>query len=176
MGEYLDQVPEQIRSHIRDITKSSGLPDNDDSVEQIARAWLEKKEIFEQKTEEFNMDELDEYEVDEERGALFLTYSGSIVTLGPLVEDRRRAEYTSIGLRQDVPDSAEYDDSTLESSVAVDDPVTFKEGPIKTSSPVFRIAVYPEGLDPDEEEKQLSTATQAITEEFVKVNKTLVLE
>jgi hypothetical protein len=72
-----------------------------------------------------------------------------------------------------VPDSSVYDDSQLASDVEVDDPVSFKEGPIKKSSPVFRIAIYPEGLDAEEEEERLSLATQAITEEFVKVNKTL---
>jgi hypothetical protein len=173
MGEYLDQIPEQIHDHIKDITRSSGLPDTEESVEQIARAWLEKKQIFEQKTKEFDMEESDEFAADEERGGLMLTYSGSIVTLGPLVEERRKGEYASIGLRQDVPDSSVYDDSQLAADVEVDDPVSFKEGPIKKSSPVFRIAIYPEGLDAEEEEERLSLATQAITEEFVKVNKTL---
>jgi hypothetical protein len=45
MGEYLDQVPGEVQDHIRQITKSSGLPDTEESVEMIAQGWLEKKEL-----------------------------------------------------------------------------------------------------------------------------------
>ena len=43
MGEYLSQIPTEIQDHIRQITRSSGLPEGEDSVEMIAMGWLEKK-------------------------------------------------------------------------------------------------------------------------------------
>ncbi|MFW5684331.1 MAG: hypothetical protein ACOC1I_05720 [Spirochaetota bacterium] len=176
MGGYLDQVPARIHDHIREITKTSGMPDTDESVEEIARAWLEKKEIFEASTSDMKMEEALELAADDDRGALMLTYSGSLVTLGPLVDGTRRAEYASIGLRQDVPDSAENDEAVLAGDVAIDGPVAFTEGPFKKSSPIFRIAILPAGEDPEEDQEQLSSATQIITERFVEVNRTLVAE
>ena len=50
MGEYIDQVPVEIQDHIRQITKTSGLPDTDDAVDLIAQGWLEKKHRFERDT------------------------------------------------------------------------------------------------------------------------------
>jgi len=47
MSEHLDLIPVEIQSHIRQITKTSGLPDTEESVDMIAQGWLEKKERFE---------------------------------------------------------------------------------------------------------------------------------
>ncbi|KKK73521.1 hypothetical protein LCGC14_2892980, partial [marine sediment metagenome] len=40
MGEFLDKIPENIQDHIREITKTSGLPPDEESVEKIAKGWL----------------------------------------------------------------------------------------------------------------------------------------
>ena len=74
MGEYLEQIPEGIRDHIKQITGTSGLPDTEESVEQMAKGWLDKKQAFEDKLSELNMEEVDEFGAEEERGALVLTY------------------------------------------------------------------------------------------------------
>ena len=47
MGEYLEEVPQEIRDHIRQITRTSGLGDTEEAVEMIAKGWLEKKALFE---------------------------------------------------------------------------------------------------------------------------------
>jgi hypothetical protein len=176
MGEYLDQVPEGIRDHIRQITKTSGLPNTEESVEQMAKGWLEKKQAFEAKLEELNMEEVDDFGADEDRGALFLTYSGSILNVGPVTDGVRRAEYVSIGLREDVPESATYDESVLQDDAALDEVVTFKSGPIQKSSPIYKIAVNREAMEPEEEEEKLTEATQVLTDEFVEINKTISRE
>jgi Asp-tRNA(Asn)/Glu-tRNA(Gln) amidotransferase C subunit len=175
MGDNLDQVPEQVRDHIRQITKTSGLPDTEESVEEMAKGWLEKKTAFEEKLGELNMEEVDEFGADEERGALVLTYSGSILNLGPVTDGVRRAEYVSIGLRQDVPESATHTEAQLAENVSLDEVVSFKVGPIQKSSPIFKIAVNRDVLEPAEEEEKLSDATQVISEEFVEINKTMVV-
>jgi hypothetical protein len=173
MGEYLDQVPEEIHDHIRQITKTSGLPDTEESVEQMAKGWLDKQEAFEAKLSELNMEEVDELGAQEERGALVLTYSGSIVNVGPIVEGVRRAEYVSIGLRQDVPESATHAEAVLGEDIAIDEVVTFESGPIKKSSPVYKIAMNREEMEAAEEEQKLTEATQVLTSEFVEINKTI---
>ncbi|MFP4637581.1 MAG: hypothetical protein ACLFM6_03985 [Spirochaetaceae bacterium] len=176
MGTYLEQIPENIRDHIKQITRTSGLPDTEESVERMAQSWLEKKQAFEDKLEELNMEEVDEFGVDEERGALVLTYSGSIINLGPIVDGVRRAEYVSIGIRGDVPETASNAESVLEDDVNLDDVVSFKSGPIQKSSAVFKIAVNRDVMEPEEEEEKLTDATQVLTEEFVEINKTIETE
>lgn len=176
MGEYLEQVPEKIQDHLKQITKTSGLEYSDESIELIAQAWLEKKRQFEEETQKADMEDIDELLKDDERGALMMTYSGSLLTIGPLLEEGRHVEYVSIGLRKDVPDSSEKDASVLAEDINVDGEAVFDVGPISKSSPIFKIAVFKEELEAEEEEEKLSEATQILTEGFVDVNKTIILD
>lgn len=176
MGNYLEQVPERIQDHIREIAATSGLPQGEDAVEAISQGWLQKQELFEEKLEELNMELVERLPVDFERGALLLTYSGSLLTVGPLQESQRKVEYTSIGLRHDVPDSAAAENTAIATEIALDEPAHFSNGPVKQSSPIFQVAIHSEELEPEEEERRLSSATQIISEGFADVNKTIAVE
>ncbi len=173
MGEHLDQIPVEIQGHIREITKSSGLPDTDDSVEMIAEGWLEKKERFERITEDMHMEDADILEKTDERGCLIMTYSGSLLNIGPLRDEGRTVQYVSIELRRDVPKTAAKEGSQLREDVRVNAPVTFSVGPITSSSPVFKIAMTSEDLDLNAQEQQVTRATKILTKEFVTVNREL---
>jgi hypothetical protein len=175
MGEYLDQIPDHLRGHIAKIAATSGLDQSGESVELIAHAWLEKKDSFEERIDESEMEEWDELPADEERGALALTYSGSLLTIGPLIAGKRNVVYTSLGLRKDVPESATSDKAVLTKDLRVDDPAVFSGGPIEKSSAIFKIAVSKEKLDPEDEKALLSEVTQVLTEDFVEVNKTIAV-
>jgi hypothetical protein len=174
MGENLGQIPVHVRDHILKITASAGLEDNEESVELIAHAWLEIKSLFEQRIGNAEMEEWDEFPSDEDRGALVLTYSGSLITLGPLVEGKRTVEYTSIGLRKDVPESASSEASELKKDVCIDESAVFSGGPIEKSSAVYKIAVAREKLELAVEQELLGELTQVLAEDFVEVNKTLI--
>jgi hypothetical protein len=176
MGEYLDQIPEEIRGHIREITKLSGLSEGEDSVEMIAQAWLEKKKTFEEETQKLNMEELPSFGKEDERAAIALTYSGSLVNIGPLKDDLRKVQYMSIGMRKDVPDLAEREDSVLAKDISLDEPITFERGPVRSTSQIFKIAVFTGDLSAEEQEEKISEVTQVIGEEFVEVNKTIISE
>jgi hypothetical protein len=176
MGEYLDQIPAEVQDHIRQITKSSGLADNEESVEMIAKGWLEKKELFENQLAEMNMAEVEELDQEDEAGCLAMTYSGSLLNIGPIMDDARTVQYASIGLRQDVPETASKEDSQLSSDIRVGEPVSFSPGPIQSSSPIFKIAVTTGDLEPEEQEEQITKATMILAEGFVEVNKDLDLE
>ena len=175
MGMYLDQVPVEIQPHIRQITKTSGLPDTEDSVEQIAQGWLEKKELFEEQASKQHLEQVELLEKEEERGCLAMTYSGSLLNIGPVSEGGRRVEYAAIGLRQDVPAAAAKDGSQLAGDLVAGAPAEFAVGPIQSSSPLFRIAAANPDLDVDEQAKQITKATRILTKEFVEVNKELDL-
>jgi hypothetical protein len=174
MGEYLDQIPEEIRGHIKEITRTSGLPAGEESEELIAMGWLEKKKAFEEKIAEMEMEEVEFFDKVDERATLALTYSGSLVNIGPLVDNLRKAQYTSIGLRSDVPEAAEKEDSTLAKDITVDDTIEFENGPVKNTSPIFKIAVITADLTPEEQEEKITHATQVLQDEFVEVNKTII--
>lgn len=174
MGEFLDQIPEEIQGHVKEITRTSGLPEGDESVEKIAKGWLEKKQVFEEKIADLSMEEVESLEKDDERGALALTYSGSLVNIGPVVDGVRKASYASIGLRSDVPDTAEREGSVLAKEVVLDNTIEFEFGPVKNTSPIFKIAVLTGDFSAEEQEEKISEATQIIQEEFVEVNKTII--
>ncbi len=176
MGEYMDMLPEGIGDHIRSIARTSGLPPGDESLELLAQGWLGKKDAFEEQTTTLKMEEKDEFALDSPGGALVMTNSGSLITIAPVVNDLRRVEYVSIGLRQDVPDTAVNEESTLEDDLRVGEPAKFTNGPLQKSSAVYKIAVHTEKMEPEQEIEKLSEATQIITQEFVDVNRTMVVE
>ncbi len=174
MGEILSQLPPEIQVHIKGITKSAGLPDDEESYEKMAQGWLDKQKIFEEQIAEQNMIEIDSLAIDDPKGAVALTFSGSLVLVGPLVDGFRKAGYNSIGIRKNVPDSMIQENSKLEADVAVNSPIEFESGPVKSTSSIFKIAVCKDDLDAAEQEEKISEVTVIMTEEFVNVNKELI--
>lgn len=174
MGETLNQLPPEIQVHIKAITKSAGLPEDDASFEKIAQGWVEKKKIFEDQIAESGMVEVDNLPMDDDKGAVALTYSGSLILIGPLVEGFRKAGYNSIGIRKNVPDSLIKENARLAADIAVNSPIQFEDGPVKSTSSIFKIAVCKEDLDAEEQEEKISEVTVIMTSEFVDVNKALV--
>ncbi|MFP4365325.1 MAG: hypothetical protein ACLFR1_15795 [Spirochaetia bacterium] len=174
MGTYFDQLNETIQNHIQGLVKQAGLADTEESLELLSKGWLEKEETFEKQIEAMDMEEVDDFQKDEERGCLIMTYSGSLLTVGPVTDEGRKVEYASIGLRRDVPDTAEASDAELGEDIAVDSEAVFSKGPVKKSSPVLKIAVTKEELEVEEEEEKLSEVTQIIADDFIEVNKTII--
>jgi len=176
MGEFFNQLENDIQEHIREISKNAGLIESEESLELMAEAWVEKEKIFKERTESIGMEELDYIEKDDSRGALVLTYSGSLINIGPQSDGIRAAEYTSIGLRTDVPDSAENGSSKLATDINIGEELEFETGPVKSTSQIFKIAVCNSSLSYEDQEDLLGRATVMITDEFANVNKTLVME
>ena len=176
MGENYDRLSDKIQSHLKQIIKTSGLPDTEDALDLMAKGWLGKEQAFEEQVTNRNMEVVDSVSKDEELGFVVMTYSGSLLTFGPGDEGGRSAEYVSIGMRQDVPDTAKKEESILAEDVQVDDVVSFESGPIKQSSAVFKIAVVQEDLEPEEQNELLAEVTQVLTEDFLEVNKTTMAE
>jgi hypothetical protein len=90
------------------------------------------------------------------------------------VDGSRRCEYSSIGLRKDVPQTAVDEASQLESAIESDSVAAFKKGPVRKTSPVLKIARFKKKLAPEAEEAKLSEVTQILADGFVEVNKTVV--
>jgi len=179
MGTHFEQIPNAIKNHIREVTKTSGLPDTDESLERIAGTWLEKRELFREQLRLLHMNEVGSVDSSACKAILMLTYSGSLVSLGVPAKDsgsetyKRWAEYASIGLRMDVPDIAQKVDAVVSGDIALDEGVAFTDGPIKKSSPLLIIAICGEEVSSVEQDNRVREATIFLTNGFVKINRTL---
>ena len=45
MENSFERIPDRIKPHLQEVTKSSGLPDDPRSLEAISEAWLEKRRL-----------------------------------------------------------------------------------------------------------------------------------
>ncbi len=175
MENYIEKLPEKVKEHLRSVTKSSGLPDTDESFEKIAQNWLEKEKMFQEQTSCLDMVEIDSFAKDDKKGLLLLTYSGSLVSMGPVLKNMRWIEYASIKLRSDVPDIIIDENTVIGSDISVDHDAEFIEGPIKKTSKLFKVVVCKDGISPEEQEKRIREATIFLTNGFVKINQTIAL-
>lgn len=177
MGDNFFRVSEKVQNHLKQLSGSVQLNDStEDPLEILAGGWLEKDEVFNRQIEENEMEICDSFSSSELRGGLVMTYSGSLISLGPLEENGRQTEYTSVGFRTDVPDFLEQADAQISEDIAVDKAVKFVSGPIEKSSPVYRIALVKESLESEEANELLTQLTHQLTEDFVEINKTLISE
>jgi nucleoid DNA-binding protein len=174
MGQYFEQLPEKIKLQAEELTKSSGLPDTEESLERISKSLIEKKTMFEEQIKSLRMEEVDTFRIDNRGGALLLTFSGSLISLGTLHEGKRQAEYASIELRRDVPDFVRSEDSKLAQDAEINKRLEFESGPIKKSSALLKIAVCQDDVSLEEQEQRIREATIFLTNGFVKINRTII--
>ncbi len=171
-----ESLPERVRRHLRSMTEGSGLPRTDASLEAIAENWAEKRAMFESQTKLLGMERADLFAEGEKRGVVFISYSGSLVAIGPAGEDGGRwFEYASIKLRNDVPPLVREEGVTVEGPIEPGRPARFGSCSIKHSSDVLLMAVCPESLGRAEEDRRLREASVFLTNGFVKLNRTLTL-
>ncbi len=173
MEQNFNELPETIKEHLKLITESSGLPDTEKSLEKISKNWFEKKEMFEDQIKTLDMIEADSFSKDDNKAALMLTYSGSLISLGTLRNDARWVEYSSIKLRSDVPDIVTDDKAKLAGDTGVDKTLEFEVGPIKSTSSLLKIVVCRDDVSLDEQDMRIREATIFLTNGFMKINSTL---
>ena len=171
MGEYTDRLPEEIREHLASLKGPAGLQDDPDADELLAQGWLEKNDAFERHTSERGMVPIESFDKDDPRGLLIMTWSGSILSVGPLFEGDREIAYASIGVRRDVPQMSVRQDSLLADAVEKNRPVVLITGPVSRTSPVYAIAVFQDALEPYKENAALVEVTQVLTRQFVDINR-----
>jgi hypothetical protein len=170
MGNNLNRLPERVREHVRQLVEPAGLAGVEGAEEQLAEGWLEKHKAFDQNTAARGMAPAADFSADEVGGALVMTYSGSIVSIGPMVDGQREVAYASVGARRDVPRMTSRQDSRLAADIAVDRIIEFDPGPVVKTSPVFAITVFRKALPPAKEQAALAEVTQVLTERFVVID------
>ncbi len=174
MSDEIQGLSDTVRTHLKKITRSSGLPDTEESFRRMAEVWLEKKRMFEGQIHALDMEEVGSFSKDDPRGALLLSYSGSLISLGTLAGGGRRVEYASISLRADVPDLLIMEGSGLTEDLRVDGEAKFSSGKVRSTSSLLKIAVCAEEVSPEEQDKRIREATIFLTNGFVKINRTVL--
>lgn len=171
--EVNTKIPENILKHLQFVVRSFGLGQDDETIQMLADSWKEKEEIFEDKMIKMGMEEVGSFEKDDERAALALTFSGSLVSIGPLVDGSREIDYTSIGLRKDVPESLTEENCSLKDDIEAEKSIEIEGGTIKSTSQIFKIVVAPDSLNADEQEELIDEAKTVIIDTFVDMNQEL---
>ncbi len=166
-------IPENILKHLQFVAKSFGLGQDDETIQMLAESWSEKQDAFESKMIEMGMDEVGSFEMKDERAALALTYSGSLLSIGPLVDGQRKIDYTSIGLRKDVPESITEENCSLKHDMEVEKSIEFEGGSLKSTSQIYKIVVAPVSLNTEEQEELIDEAKTMIIDTFVDMNQEL---
>lgn len=169
--EQIESLPEEIKSHLHRLVTETELQDNEESFELLASAWIEKENLFTGQTGALDMELAESVAEEDERGMLLLTNSGSLVSLWPAKEGVRDLEYASIAMRIDVPDILRGAGVCVAGEIRRNRPVEIKDGPLKKTSPIYRIAVCAAGLSKSEQEKRIREATIFLTNGFSRINK-----
>lgn len=167
-------VSDKIKGHLKKLVKTAQLPDTENSVELMVAGFVDKLECYDNLVKENNLIDTDILKNDESCGALVITYSGSLLSIGPRDHGVRKVEYASIGIRKDVPEIASEDFSEINGDIKVDSAVSFIIGPIQNSSGIYRIAKVSKMLDYKKQEELLSDVTRILVDDFVEVNNTVI--
>jgi len=171
MEETINSLPENIKVHLRSITKTTELPDTEESFNKIAINWIKKKSMFEDQIKSLDMEEVDNLSKDDRKAALLLTYSGSLISMGCKRDAGRWIEYVSIKLRKDVPDVVPVSQTNLAGDIRIDKEVEFMSGPIKKTSSLLKIAICRGDVNDIEQEKRIREAAIFLTNGFTKTNR-----
>lgn len=174
MGEKdFDSLPEEIKTQIVSVLQGEGKDRDTESLERYARVWQDKYDLFSGQIHAVGMEIVDRLEESDSRAAILLTYSGSLISLGPNIEGKRTLEYASIRYRTDVPDFVKSTEARIEGTIEQGASASFSRSPLKQSSGIFRIAVCAEGTSVRDQESRVREATVYLTNGFVKINRTL---
>ena len=165
-------LPAEIQAQITALLDQDGTEALDEKKEHYAKIWQTKYELFVSQIHTVGMELVQELGTTDTRGAILLTYSGSLISLGPQQNGSRWLEYASIKFRSDVPDYIRGQSITVNGPITCDAVAEFSGSPLKKSSSVYRIAVCPEGTSESDQEQRIREATIYLTNGFIKINRT----
>jgi nucleoid DNA-binding protein len=176
MGNYYHELSPEMQKHLKNMLPSFNLADNEESLELLAKIWIDKKNMFESQIHLLDMEEPSQMTTDDQRAVLALTYSGSLLALGVSKSNVRWLEYASIKDRVDVPEILKVEDAQLKTGIEINKTIEFNLGPIKSTSNIYRLAVCHNNTAPAEQEKRIREAMIYLTNGFVKINRSLTKE
>ncbi|MCA1753302.1 MAG: HU family DNA-binding protein [Spirochaeta sp.] len=185
--EQFEQLSEKMKRHLESVAQQTSIGSTEEALPAVVENWFEKTHLFHEQIESLHMTREDEFSAADPRGALLLTYSGSLIVLGPVdvggtaasspeVSPIRSFEYASIALRSDVPELTGADAVQLTDDLRVDSVAAFSGAPIKRSSEILFIASFSEDVKPADQVERLRQASIFLTNSFVHANRTLTAD
>jgi hypothetical protein len=164
-------IPQKVSTHLKGLIKESKLPDSEQTMKNLSEAWLLKKALFYKMVEHENFKKVDSMHKDNKNGCIAITMSGSLIAVGPLVNNKRDIKYTSIGMRIDVPESLHVKAGQLAEDIVCEKSIHFKKGPLEKTSPIMDLAVALENVSEQEQIVSLNKVNKGLQDNFIKVNK-----
>jgi hypothetical protein len=173
-----EQLPKPIQQHISGIAKELGKDDDQNFLEELGSIWQNKSILFQEQARAVGMTMVEKLPEGDQRGALFLTYSGSLLSVGPVFEGMsgRWMEYSSIKLRTDVPDIMVEKEANISGGTSVGQGVKLVGSKLKQTSSIYFIAVCESNVPLEEQDKRIRESTIFLTNGFMKYNRTLTLD
>jgi hypothetical protein len=172
---FTKEINPEVLHHIQLMAGKDNRQD-DSYLKELIKAWQKKERTFMNQVRSFHMTIESEIQAQEKRAFIALTYSGSILGVGPSQSNgSRQVIYASVGQRRDVPEKLLEDNLVLKGPVKLDKEISFTGGTLQKSSPVYKIALMNDIL-PQKQTQQLEDATRIMTREFVSINNTIVPE
>ncbi len=176
------KLPAAIQKHLTGLAAEQDRHKDPDYIKTLTEVWYRKEELFRQQVKAVRLELVDSVSAKDSRGMMVLSYSGSILCIGPVfptstnINFSRWIEYSSIKLRTEVPDIIMEKTAVLKSDVTVGQPVRLGDSRVSATSPAYLLAVCPEGLNEDEQDKRIRESAVFITAGFMKFNQTLQID
>lgn len=161
-------LPEQIKRHLIRLIRSSGMEVNEEILGEYIYQWNKKNDMIENEIDKYNLIELDFLEQNDEREAIIMTYSGSIIRMSPPHDGLRKLQYHSIQSRSDVPQKATIKKAKLAYDIIKDEPVDFKDCKIRCTSCVYKIIVPKSDNDREETRQRMDDLSLILIEHSMK--------
>ncbi|MEM5948055.1 HU family DNA-binding protein [Spirochaetia bacterium 38H-sp] len=169
----IDQLPQEIQKQIEMLLSEEGQNLSEEKKELYAELWHSKYKLFVSQIQGLGMENLSWLARDDKRAALLLTFSGSLIGLGPLTEQGRSFNYYSVKFRTDVPASVSAASVQLADDIKEGHIASFENAPIRQSSAIYKIAVFKDDISTDDQILRLREAITYLTNGFVKINRTI---
>jgi nucleoid DNA-binding protein len=181
-NKTLKELPKEIQKHLLGLAKEQGREDDQSYIQQLSDVWIQKEALFVQQIHLMKLETVDSVMDKDTRGMMILSYSGSILCIGPVfptstnINLSRWMEYSSIKLRTEVPDIIMEKGASLAGAVTMGQPVKISNSRLKATSSAHIIAICPEGLDEEEQDKRIRESAVFITAGFMKFNRSLQID
>jgi nucleoid DNA-binding protein len=174
----MNELPVPVQEHLNSLAKELGKTQDETFLIELASVWEEKASLYKEQASAVQLELVDRLPPEDPRGALVLTYSGSLLSISPYTEKTlgRWLEYSSIKLRTDVPDVIADHGISIAGEMRIGKGVEILGSRVTKTSPAFSIAVCPENLPEEEQDKRIRESTIFITNGFMKYNRRLQVD
>ncbi|MBN2546776.1 MAG: hypothetical protein JXB50_13330 [Spirochaetes bacterium] len=163
MDELKKTIPDDVFNQLKGLLKNSKLEENEHNLYKIIESWLLKQALFNKITEHNDFKKTERFKKEDYSGCIAITLSGSILSIGPKIENKRKVIYTSIDIRKDVPKIVEEENAVLSTDIVIGEPANFSAGRIITTSEIYSVCL------PNEDQIEEATVNK-----IIEINKLLL--